>query len=122
MNTSVEGITIANSPNHSLQLQGKYNPESPSEVNWVKIFTWRANGDGIDPLGNNKIENCFIRTQDDSSYISGRGIKSVIYWNDSNGSTFVLSHIGGDDLNSHPLVIEDCTVVYARWFSVGICE
>ena len=66
------------------------------------------------PLGNNKIENCFIRTQDDSSYISGRGIKSVIYWNDSNGSTFVLSHIGGDDLNSHPLVIEDCTVVYAR--------
>ena len=37
-----------------------------------------------------------------------------MYWNDSNGSTFVLSHIGGDVLNSHPLVIEDCTVVYAR--------
>ena len=76
----------------------------------------------VHALGNNKIENCFIRTQDDSSYVSGRGIKNVIYWNDSNGSTFVLSHIGGDDLNSHPLVIEDCTVVYARWFSIGICE
>ena len=80
----------------------------------MKIFTWRANGDGIDPLGNTKIEDCFIRTQDDSSYISGRGIKRVVYWNDSNGSTFVLSHIGWDDFNSHPLVIEDCTVVYAR--------
>ena len=121
-NTRVEGITIANSAFHSLQLQGKYNPESPADINWVKIFTWRANGDGIGPKGNTKIENCFIRTQDDSSYVSGRGIKNVIYWNDSNGSTFVLSHIGGDDLNSHPLVIEDCTVVYARWFSVGICE
>lgn len=93
---------------------GKYDPENPADVNWVKIFTWRGNGDGIDPLGNTKIEDCFIRTQDDSSYVQGRGIKRVVYWNDSNGSTFVLSHIGGDDLNSHQLVIEDCTVVYAR--------
>ena len=110
----MEGITIANSAFHSLQLQGKYDPENPADINWVKIFTWRANGDGIDPLGNAKIEDCFIRTQDDSSYISGRGIKRVVYWNDSNGSTFVLSHIGGGVLNSHPLIIEDCTVVYAR--------
>ena len=35
----------------------------------------------------------------------------IVYWNDSNGSTFVLSSIGGFD---HPLVVEDCTVVYAR--------
>ena len=38
----------------------------------------------------------------------------LVYWNDSNGSTFVLSPIGDDGLNSHPLIIEDCTVVYAR--------
>ena len=34
---------------------------------------------------------------------------------DSNGSTFVLTALGGDKFNSMgPIVVEDCTVVYAR--------
>ena len=37
-----------------------------------------------------------------------------MFWNDSNGSTFVLSHIGTPVLNTHPLIIEDCTVLYSR--------
>merc|ERR1719361_709544 len=85
----------------------------PTDMRWVKIFTWRANGDGINPYKNGLIEDCFIRTQDDSTYVHGRGIRRVIYWNDSNGSTFVLSPIGTLD-ESFPLIIEDCTVVYAR--------
>ena len=56
-----------------------------------EIFTWRGNGDGINPFGNGLIEDCFIRTQDDSSYVNGRGIRRVVFWNDYNGSTFVLS-------------------------------
>jgi len=80
----------------------------------VKIFTWRGNGDGINPFGNTQIEDCFIRTQDDSSYANGLGMRRVVFWQDSNGSTFVLTPIGSDNLNSHSLIIEDCTVVYAR--------
>ena len=57
------------------------------------------------------IEDSFIRTQDDSVYVSGKGIRRVVFWNDANGSTFVLSSVGDFD---HPLVVEDCTVVYAR--------
>ena len=112
--TSVEGITIANSAYHSLMLVKGYNPEQPTDIRWVKIFTWRANGDGINPFANGLVEDCFIRTQDDSTYVNGRGIRRVVYWNDANGSTFVLSPIGnlGDD--SRPLIVEDCTVVYAR--------
>ena len=35
---------------------------------------------------------------------------------DSQGSTFVLSAIGSDFFNAvGPLVVEDCTVVYARF-------
>ena len=75
-------------------LVGSYQPEKPTDIRWVKIFTWRANGDGINPFNNALIEDCFIRTQDDSTYVNGRGIRRVIYWNDSNGSTFVLSPIG----------------------------
>ena len=31
-------------------------------------------------------------TQDDSTYVNGRGIRRVTYWNGYNGSTFVLSY------------------------------
>ena len=34
---------------------------------------------------------------------------------DSNGSTFVLSPVGGEGFNElGPLIVEDCTVVYAE--------
>ena len=107
--TAVEGITIADSAMHSLMLLSPYDPQKPTDIRWVKIFTWRANGDGINPFGNGLIEDCFIRTQDDSCYVNGRGIRRVTYWNDYNGSAFVLSAIP-----NRPLVVEDCDVIYAR--------
>ena len=72
----------------------EYDENSPTDMRWVKIFTWRANGDGINPFNNNLIEDCFIRTQDDSTYVNGRGIRRVVYWQDGNGSTFVLTPLG----------------------------
>ena len=77
-----------------LVLSNGYDPENPTDMRWVKIFTWRANGDGINPFNNGLIEDCFIRTQDDSTYVNGRGIRRVVYWQDGNGSTFVLTPIG----------------------------
>ena len=108
-NTSVGGITLADSAHHSLMLIAEHNPKAPTDVRWVKIFTWRVNGDGINPFGNGLIEDCFIRTQDDSTYANGRGIRRVVYWNDVNGSTFALG-----SLPDRPLIVEDCDVVYAR--------
>lgn len=108
-NTSVEGITIADSAHHSLMLISGYDPDRPTDIRWVKIFTWRANGDGINPFANGLIEDSFIRTQDDSMYVNGRGIRRVTFWNDYNGSTFVLTAIPNSDL-----VVEDCDVIYAR--------
>jgi len=112
--TRVEGITIANSAFHSLMLINSYQPDDPTYIQWVKIFTWRANGDGINPFGNALVEDSFIRTQDDSIYVNGHGIRRVVFWNDANGSAFVLSNVGNEGIESHPLVVEDCTVVYAR--------
>ena len=57
----------------------------------------------------------------------------VVFWNDANGSTFYLKPVGGDLLESHDLVIEDCTVrgicqksqktlcTFFRWFMHGGC-
>ena len=85
-----------------------------------------------------------LSIQDDSSYIGGRGMRRVVFWQDSNGSTFVMSHIGQVQYfisfyidkvtltskvsvltlnpagtehamsSSLPLIVEECTVVYAR--------
>lgn len=107
--TRVEGLTIADSASHSVMLINGFKEGHPNEVRWTKIFTWRANGDGINPFGNTRIEDCFIRTQDDSLYANGLGIRRVVLWNDANGSSFVLSA-----LPDHKLIIEDCDVIYSR--------
>ncbi|MFM2243030.1 MAG: hypothetical protein RLZ97_1885 [Verrucomicrobiota bacterium] len=110
--TRVEGITIADSATHSLMLIHPYKPDHPNEIRWTKIFTWRANGDGINPFGNTLIEDCFIRTQDDSLYVSGLGIRRCVLWNDANGSSFVLSSL--PQLSDRKLIVEDCDVIYSR--------
>lgn len=110
--TRVEGLTIADSAYHSLMLVGPYKAGHPNEVHWTKIFTWRANGDGINPFENTLIEDCFIRTQDDSLYANGLGIRRIVLWNDANGSSFVLSAL--PQLTDRQLVVEDCDVIYAR--------
>ena len=88
-------MTVANSAYHSISMGTSNKPEHPDNtIRWVKIFTWRANGDGINPNGNSRLEDCFIRTQDDSSYVNGKGMKRIVFWQDSNGASFVLNHIG----------------------------
>ena len=49
--------------------------ERPTYIRWVKIFTWKANGDGISTKKNSLIEDCFLRTQDDAVYVTGRGMR-----------------------------------------------
>ena len=110
--TRVEGITIADSATHSLMLVSPYKAGHPNKVQWTKIFTWRANGDGINPFGNTLVEDCFLRTQDDSLYVNGLGIRRTVLWNDANGSSFVLSSL--PQLADRTLVVEDCDVIYAR--------
>lgn len=108
----VDGLTIADCATHSLMLIGPYKAEHANEVEWVKIFTWRVNGDGINPFGNTFIEDCFLRTQDDSLYVNGRGIRRTVLWNDANGSSFVLSAM--PQLTGRTLLVEDCDVIYSR--------
>ncbi len=110
--TRVEGITIADSATHSLMLINPYQAGHPNEVKWTKIFTWRVNGDGINPFGNTLIEDCFLRTQDDSLYVNGLGIRRCVLWNDANGSSFVLSSLS--KLAGRAMIVEECDVIYSR--------
>jgi len=110
--TRVEGITIADSAMHSLMLTSPFAAGHPNAVTWTKILTWRVNGDGINPFGNTLIEDCFLRTQDDSLYVNGLGIRRTVVWNDANGSSFVLSAL--PKLSGRSIVVEDCDVIYSR--------
>ena len=113
-NTKLEGITIINSPCHTIHLQASYDPSQPTEMRWLKIFTWRGNGDGISNHANDLVEDCFIRTQDDSFYVTGQAMRRNVIWNDCNGSAWVFTHIGVPTMNTHDVAIEDCTVIYSR--------
>ena len=57
-----------------------------------------------------QLEDSFIRTQDDSMYVQGLGIRRVIFWNDVNGVPFLLTNVGEPGMEDHDVVVEDCTV------------
>ena len=57
-----------------------WDPDQPTDIRWVKIFTWRANGDGINPFANTLIEDCFLRTQGESFFIMAHWLmKSKVF-------------------------------------------
>ena len=114
MNVELNGITIADPSMHSVKFQvwgqraDKMKKESFSR--WVKIISWRANGDGI---GNcNLVEDCFLRTADDASYIKGDRIRTI-FWRDVHAAGFHMAGIP-DSGDCFPIRIEDCDVIYNR--------
>ena len=70
-------------------MSGSHRPEEKTVISWVKIFTWRSNGDGINPFGNTLVEDSFIRTQDDSIYANGHGIRRTVFWQVNNMNEFL---------------------------------
>lgn len=105
--TLVEGVCLANPAFHALSLPTNVKGEKVTTVRWAKVISWRGNGDGF---GNPHIvEDCFLRTQDDSFYVKGDRRRCVI-WNDANGAAFVMSNIP----DYFPIVIEDCDIIYSR--------
>lgn len=122
--STVEGITFADSANHTMKMNTRGHTsleERPANyARWLKVITWRTNGDGITMLGNGYLENSFIRAQDDGSYVRGLGIRDVVYWNDVNGTalrtTFLMSDRGDDFPSSLPqtLYVEDIDIIYGR--------
>lgn len=116
----VEGITIADSANHSLAVKSKFEakPEDNSFIRWTKVVTWRANGDGISANGSAYLEDSFLRTQDDGTYVLGLGVRRNTYWSDVNGMPLRLSNILTDQTAIYralgKLVVEEIDILYSR--------
>lgn len=114
----VEGVTIADPAHHSCALDGGFNgnPDDWNYVRWTKVISWRANGDGISPNGSGYTEDCFLRTQDDGTYILGLGIRRMVYWADVNGMPLRCNQLTKFNVAplKEPLYVEDCDVIYSR--------
>ena len=114
INVEVNGITISDPNYHSIKLQswsGRLDKKSIETVcRWIKIVTWRTNADGIGSA--ELVEDSFLRTTDDASYIKGDRLR-IIFWRDTKAGAFHMAAIPGPD-SSSPLRIEDCDVIYNR--------
>jgi hypothetical protein len=119
-NCSYEGITIADQPYHGIYIEGQDEVGAPNYIKWVKTITWRLNNDGMGVRGNSYIEDCFIRHQDDGTYVRGMGIRRTVYWSDVNGTPLRCSFITIDRGPNYPdglpqdLIVEDIDIIYAR--------
>jgi autotransporter-associated beta strand protein len=103
------GITINDPANHSASFvswSGADLSTDKSYTRWMKSITWRANGDGLG--GPTDLEDCFLRTADDSTYATANR-RRCTFWKDVNAA---LVHM--PDIPHETIYIEDCDVIYNR--------
>ncbi|WP_298545798.1 T9SS type A sorting domain-containing protein [uncultured Aquimarina sp.] len=111
-NVTVEGITFEDPSHHTCILGPGENGRNV--IKKIKIIGWRANSDGPHVTGKALVQDCFIRVQDDASYIAsymdGVTQERLTTWNDFNGTSFLFSYYGG----GKNAVTRNCDVIYAR--------
>ncbi|MGJ8725722.1 MAG: carbohydrate-binding protein [Roseibacillus sp.] len=119
-NCVYEGITIADQAAHGVYIEGKDEVGESNYIRWVKTISWRTNNDAMGVRGNSYIEDCFLRHQDDGTYVRGMGISRTVYWTDVNGTPLRCDFITDDRSANFPdglpqeLVVEDIDIIYAR--------
>ena len=102
----INGITIIDPANFNTRIDGQHKrTNDQSLMSWVKLHSWRVNGDGCG--GYIKLEDSFLRTSDDSTYVRDWR-RRCTFWKDSNANQFrFVNHIAGG--------VEDCDILYSRW-------
>jgi len=121
-NASITGITLVDFPNHHV-IAGQADG---NELRNVKVLGWRTNGDGVHVFSSWNVSDLFLRTQDDSLYLTcGEGcaavFEGIVTWNDANGVAFLFSPGGGQAQAG--VVLRNSDAIYARtswyWWNGG---
>lgn len=114
INAEVYGVSIMDPSFHSLKLQASTSRPDKNRMEticrWIKIVSWRSNGDGIGSAA--LVEDCFLRTTDDASYLKGNRIRTI-FWRDIHAGGFHMAGTPGAD-ESFQLIVEDCDAIYLR--------
>ncbi|MEI6138651.1 MAG: glycosyl hydrolase family 28 protein [Mariniphaga sp.] len=127
-NIDIEGITCIGAGNFQLKIQSKGDSTS-IRINNVKLIGWNNNTDGIHvsdmdwkdhPIVGNakgislKVENCFIRANDDAILlcdgVARSEMKNCVIWDDGGGASFCLSWGGHNKVDS--CLVSHCYVIH----------
>ena len=127
-NIDIEGITCIGAGNFQLKIQSKGDSTS-IKINNVKLIGWNNNTDGIHVsdmdwkdhpmIGNGKnitlkVENCFIRANDDAILlcdgVAYSEMKNCVVWDDGGGASFCLSWGGHNKVDS--CLVSHCYVIH----------
>ena len=85
-NTTLEGVTITESPFHTAPVTG-----GNSRMKNVKIINWTFNNDGFRNGNGDVIDGVFIKTNDDHLYAFSRiEVKNSVFWPMFNGSVLTM--------------------------------
>lgn len=106
-NFKVEGLSLMDTPKHTMNLYAAGSNKIETVCSWLKIVTWRSNGDGIGTA--DVINDCFLRTGDDCSYLKGYERKRIVFWRDVHAAGFHMAN-----MSNSAIVAEDCDVIYNR--------
>ncbi len=127
-NIRIEGVTCIEAGNFQIKIQSKGNNDSIT-INNVKLIGWNNNTDGIHvsdmdwkdhpKIGNGaklrlKVENCFIRANDDCVLlcdgVSYSEMRNCILWDNGYGATFCISWGGHNKVDS--CIVSNCYVIH----------
>ncbi|WP_339732817.1 DUF1080 domain-containing protein [uncultured Gimesia sp.] len=109
----LDGVTIADPAAQAKGFASKWVGKGPSHIQWSKVISWRGNGDGLGAGYRGIMEDCFMRCNDDCTYVMGHAIRRVTFWNDVNGAALVMEWMEPQP-GVKPTVVEDCDVIYSR--------
>lgn len=104
--TTITGVTSIDPANFNTKFDVQSGRTSDqSSVSWVKLHSWRVNGDGFG--GYAPVEDSFFRTSDDSTYVRDWR-RRCTFWKDTNANIFRFVNYKSGGL-------DDCDIIYARW-------
>lgn len=106
---TVDGITLADSPHHTLVGTGSHH-----HISWVKVIGWKYNNTGIRSDQDSIIEHCFIRANDDaiSLYDDNLIVRDTVFWQGNSGACFQL---GWSSVTARNIQVRDIDVIHTEW-------
>ena len=101
--TRFEGVLVAH-PYHFCVGWAEHNEN-------LKTLGWRYSSDGVH--GEHK-RGCFMRVNDDATYVNEGSIEDCVYWGMVNGAVFQFGWSGSRD-NNTPVHVRRCDVLRGEW-------
>lgn len=106
---TVDGITLADSPDHTVVGDGSHH-----RISWVKVIGWKYNNDGIRGFPDSIIEHCFIRANDDAIWLYDDNliVRDTVFWQGDNGACFQL---GWRSVAARNVQVRDVDLIHTEW-------